>query len=98
MREGRHSPWADWLLLILFVGFQVADIVSTNYALAIPGVREINPLMAFSQAEFGAVWWLPKLAVVGVLSAMAFSMRRRWPIIFAISVSGLAVVANLAHL
>jgi len=30
MREGRHAPWTDWLLLILFVGFQVADIASTN--------------------------------------------------------------------
>ena len=98
MIDARQAPWADWLLLILFVGCQVADIASTNYALANPGVREINPLMAFSQAELGAVWWLPKLAVVGVLSAMAFSMRRRWPIIFAISVSGIAVVGNLAHL
>ena len=72
MRDARQAPWADWLLLILFVGFQAADIASTNYALAKPGVHEINPLMAFSQAELGAVWWLPKLAMVGVLSVMAF--------------------------
>ena len=37
MRDARQAPWADWLLLILFVGFQVADIASTNYALANPG-------------------------------------------------------------
>ena len=90
-------PEADWLLVTLFVGLQVADIASTNYALAIPGVREVNPLMAFSQAKLGAVWWLPKLAAVGVLSAMAFSMRRRWPSVFAISLSSLAMLANRSH-
>jgi hypothetical protein len=97
MTKARSAPRADWLLLTLFVGLQVADIASTNYALAIPGVHEVNPLMALSQSKLGAIWWLPKLAVVGVLSAMAFSIRRRWPIVFAISASGLAVLVNLAH-
>jgi hypothetical protein len=88
---------AYWLLPMLFVGLQIADIVTTNYALAIPGIWEANPLMAWSQAELGAVWWLPKLAVVGYLCVSASFLRRRWPMIFAVSVSGLAVLGNLTH-
>jgi hypothetical protein len=93
------KPWrAYWLFLALFVALQIADIFTTNYALTIPGVWELNPLMAFSQAKLGAAWWLPKLAVVAYLCVAASLMRRRWPIIFAASVSGLGVLGNLAHL
>jgi len=93
--ERRPTSRVYWMLLIMFVTLQIADIASTNYALGIPGVWEANPLMAFAQAELGAVWWLPKLAAAGVVSAAAFALKRRWPMVFAISVSGLAVVANL---
>jgi len=86
-----------WILLILFVELQIADILTTDRALAVPGVWELNPLMAISQAEFGAAWWVPKLAVVAYLCLAATFMRRRWPIIFAVSVSGLAVLGNISH-
>ena len=86
-----------WILLILFVELQIADILTTDRALAIPGVWELNPLMAISQAKFGAAWWVPKLAVVAYLCLAATFMRRRWPIIFAVSVSGLAVLGNISH-
>ena len=33
-----------WILLILFVELQIADILTTNQALAVPGVWELNPL------------------------------------------------------
>jgi Domain of unknown function (DUF5658) len=85
------------LLLMLFVGLQIADIVSTNYALALPGVWEANPLMAWSQAELGVLWWVPKLAVVAYLCLAGAFIRRRWPIIFAVSVSGATVLGNLSH-
>jgi len=49
MREGRHAPWTDWLLLILFVGFQVADIASTNY---LRGIHDIWGTRAHSRANF----------------------------------------------
>lgn len=98
IRDKRSTLCTHWLLPTLFVGLQIADIARTNHALAIPGVRGINPLMAFSQAKRGAIWWLSKLAAVGVLCTAAFFERRRWPMIFAISVSGLAVLGNLAHL
>src|SRR5260370_32039147 len=77
-----------WILLILFVELQIADILTTNHALTIPGVWELNPLMAMSQAKFGAAWWVPKLAVAAYLCLAATLVRRHWPIIFAGSVSG----------
>jgi hypothetical protein len=86
-----------WILLILFVELQIADILTTNRALTIPGVWELNPLMAMSQAKFGAAWWVPKLTVVAYLCLAATFTRRRWPIIFAVSVSGLAVLGNISH-
>jgi hypothetical protein len=86
-----------WILLILFVELQIADILTTNHALALPGVWELNPLMAMSQAKLGAAWWVPKLAVVAYLCLAATLMRRRWPIVFAVSVSSLAVAGNISH-
>ncbi len=88
----------NWLLLILFVDLQLADVVSTNYALALPGVWEANPLMAISQAKLGSAWWLPKLAAIGLVSLTAPWSRRRWPMIIVVAVSGGAVLLNLAHL
>jgi hypothetical protein len=93
------KPWgAYWVFLALFVALQIADILTTNSALKIPGVWELNPLMALSQTKLGAAWWLPKLAVVAYLCVAASFMRRRWPIIFAASISGLAVLGNLSHM
>jgi hypothetical protein len=88
----------DWLLLMLFVDLQLADVVSTNYALALPGVWEANPLMALSQARLGTAWWLPKLAAIGLVSLTAPWSRRRWPMIAIVAVSAGAVLLNLAHL
>jgi hypothetical protein len=88
----------NWLLLILFVDLQLADIVSTNYALAVPGVWEANPMMALSQATLGAAWWLPKLAAIGLVAITAPRSRRHWPMIFIVAISGGAVLLNLAHL
>jgi Domain of unknown function (DUF5658) len=85
-------------LLILFIGLQIADVITTNYALSIPGIWEANPLMALAQAKLGAIWWLPKLVVVGCLCSIASAMEPRWPVIFAISFSGLAVLGNLTQL
>ena len=97
-RHCRPATRVCWLLLILFVGLQIADIITTNYAPAIPGIWEANPLMALSQAKLGAAWWLPKLAVVGYLCVAASFWSRRWPMIFAVPVSGVAVLGNLTHL
>jgi hypothetical protein len=93
-----HEGRAKRLLLILFVELQFADILSTNHALARPGVWEANPLMALSQAKLGAAWWLPKIAAMALVAAMAPWSRRQWPIVAMVSVSCIAVLINLAHL
>ena len=86
------------LLLLLFVALQVADIVSTNAALAVPGVREANPLMALSQAELGAAWWWPKAGAALLCVIVAPLLRRSWPLIFAVAYSAIIVAVNLAQL
>jgi hypothetical protein len=86
------------LLLILLIGLQIADVVTTDCALRVPGIWEANPLMALAQAKLGAIWWLPKLAVTACLCAMAAAMRPCWPVIVVISFSGLVVLGNLTQL
>ncbi len=87
-----------WLLLILFAALQIADIVTTNYALTIPGVWEANPLIGLLQARLGAAWWLPKVAVVGFVCFATPLARRRWPMIFVVSYYATIVSINLAQL
>src|SRR5215469_742990 len=89
---------ANRLLLMMFVELQFADILSTNSALAVPGVWEANPLMALAQAKLGAAWWLPKAAAMALVAAVAPWSRRQWPIVAMVSVTCVAVLINLAHL
>ena len=107
VREPQSKPGRDValffrtsrpLLLILLIGLQIADVVTTDYALSVPGISEANPLMALAQAKLGAIWWLPKLAVTACLCAMAAAMRPCWPVIVVISFSGLVVLGNLTQL
>jgi hypothetical protein len=86
------------LLLLLFVELQLADIMSTNSALALPGAWEANPLMALSQAKLGAAWWLPKAAAVALCCIAVPVLRRSWPLIVAVSYYAAIVSANLAQL
>jgi hypothetical protein len=90
------SP-AYWLTLPLFLALQIADIVTTNHALRIPGIQEANPLMAWAQAKLRTAWWLPKLAVAAYLCAAATFLRRRWLIVFAVSIVGLCLLGNISH-
>src|SRR5436190_24397505 len=68
--SSRAPPRAIWVLLILFIALQVADVVTTNYALAVPGNWEANPLMELAQAHFGLSWWIPKIAAAGLAAAV----------------------------
>src|SRR5438876_4926216 len=99
-RQWRRRPKtrAFWLVLLLFIALQIADVVTTNCALALPGHWEANPLMALSQTHLGDAWWLPKAAGVGFFCVMATLSRRRWPVIFAASYYFLVVFGNLAQL
>jgi hypothetical protein len=86
-----------WLLLILFLGLQIADVVTTNHALAIPGNWEANPIMALYQAQWGAAWWLPKAVAAGWICVAALLIRKQWPMIFAVSYYVIVLAGNLAH-
>jgi Domain of unknown function (DUF5658) len=97
-RPCRSETETCWrLLLVLFAALQIADVLSTNHALTIPGAWEANPLMALSQARLGAAWWLPKMAVAGLVCFAAPLLRKRWPMIFLVSYYGVVVSINIAQ-
>lgn len=89
---------ANRLLLMLFVELQFADILSTNSALAVPGVWEANPLMALAQGKLGAAWWLPKTAAVALCCFAAPLSGRSWPLIAATGYYAVIVAGNFAQL
>jgi Domain of unknown function (DUF5658) len=89
---------AHWILWTLFIGLQIADVVTTDYALAVPGNWEANPIMHLSQSHLGAVWWLPKVAAIAIAAAVVPRTSRPWPILFAVSYYIIIVSVNLACL
>jgi hypothetical protein len=97
-RRLRVLPRSYWLLLAIFVVLQVADVLTTNSALAIAGNWEANPIMASYQAQWGAAWWLPKAAGVGWICVAGPLVQRWWPMILAVSYSFVVVAGNLAAL
>lgn len=88
-------------LLVVFILLQVADILTTNDALARPGVREANHLIQAHMYAYGDLWWLqPKLAVIGVAMVVARRARWRWPLAL-VCLLYVGIVANnliVAHL
>ena len=88
---------AYWLTLALFLALQIADIRHDQSRAEDPGIWEANPLTAWAQAKLDAAWRLPKLAVAAYLCVAATFLRRRWPIVFAVSVSGLCVLGNISR-
>jgi len=86
---------ALWPLLILFVALEFVDVVTTNHGLSLAGVREGNPIMSALQRHLGAAWWLPKALAVAWVALSATRIRRRWPLVFAVSFCGLVVAINL---
>jgi hypothetical protein len=98
MGRPRPATRAFWLLLLLFVALQIADVVTTNAALALPGHWEANPIVALSQTHLGHAWWLPKAVAVGFFCAMATVSRQGWPLIVAVSAYVLVVLVNFAQL
>jgi hypothetical protein len=89
---------AHWYLWTLFIQLQIADIVTTNRALAIPGNWEANPVMQLSQTHLGVGWWLPKVAVIGFAAVAVPNSFRPWPMFFAVWYYVIVVTNNLASL
>ena len=98
IRRGCMLVCGHWFLWILFIGLQIADVVTTNYALTVPGHREVNPIMQLSQTHLGSVWWLPKVAAVGFAAVGVPQSLRPWPILFAVWYYVVVVSGNLASL
>jgi len=99
--NGRSRPPRGrifWLLLILFAGLELADVVTTNLVLSIPGAREANPIMAAIQTHLGSAWWLPKAAIVAWFAVAATESRCHWPMVCAVSLCAVVVAINLANL
>ena len=94
----RTLPRAHGILWILFIGLQIADVVTTNYALAVPGNWEANPIMRLSQTHLGTAWWLPKVAAVGFAAVAVPQRSLPWPILCAVSYYMILVLGNLACL
>jgi len=94
----RPLPAVNWALLIVFIALQVADVVTTNYALAVPGNWEVNPLMEFAQTHLGPSWWIPKIVAAGLAAAVVLHIRRQWPVACAVSYYVLIVSSNLTCL
>ena len=83
--------------LSLLTMLQVADIVTTNHALAAGNAWEANPVIALAMVHFGAIWWLPKLAFLAFAMLAVRRIRRRWPLNLVVSVLGVLVVNNLLY-
>src|SRR5256885_8928143 len=95
MMRGR----TDWVvLLVLFAGLELADIITTNIGLGLPGNWEANPLMAMAQTHLGGLWWVPKATAVFFVCFAAPFTRRRWFMILAGSYCTVTVSGNLLAL
>ena len=104
-----HTDW-NWgatrarLLLLSFTLLQLADIATTNRALALPGNAETNPVMVSAMTHLGAAWWLPKIAVVGLIFVAArYAHDRRSKLLMSalyagVAITFLVVANNLARL
>lgn len=79
--------------LFVIAALQVADVLSTQFALQVPGVFEGNPVMALAMRYLGNAWWLPKLWVSVLLLAGGFLAIRRRPLSNFTFVATLAVAA-----
>lgn len=90
-------------LLVAVALAQLADVLSTNHALATGHpVHEDNPVMQLLITYLGAVWWLPKAALAAFFMFMALTMThvtRRQVMLASVvtTVYILVVVSNLLH-
>jgi Domain of unknown function (DUF5658) len=94
----RSAARVYWSFLVIFASLQVADVITTNYALGTPGNWEANPIMQLSQAQFGVAWWIPKAGAVGFAAIVIPRLKPRWPMVFAVSYYVVLIIGNLVCL
>lgn len=83
--------------LLLFAALQLADVVTTNHALAAATAVEGNPIMALAITHLGTVWWLPKVAIVAFSMIAVRQIRRRWPFKVVTAILVVLVANNLVY-
>jgi hypothetical protein len=71
--------------IVVLAAAQLADVVSTNLALATNRTVEANPLMAWFMQELGPIWWLPKViglaAILWIFLTKPVNAHWAWPIL-----------------
>lgn len=85
-----------YMLITLFSVLQLADVLTSNHLLRTPGYGEGNPIEAATMTHLGALWWLPKLALVAFAFLTAPRVRVTWPYYFVVAFYAAVVANNLA--
>lgn len=83
--------------LVLFSLLQLADVLTTNHALATGKAFEANPVMALAMVHLGAVWWLPKVVIVAFAILAVPRIRTRWPLNLVSGILMMMVAGNLLY-
>ena len=84
------------LLLAILAAFVIGDVLSTNMGLARGAAYELNPVMAWSQTEFGDLWWVPKLLLVPLWFWGLVRVRQKWLLPAMVALYVAVVVNNVA--
>lgn len=83
------------ILLLIFMGLQILDVLSTNLVLA-NGGWEANPLGVWAIANMGVWWWLPKLAVMLVCTLVMSRWRLRF-VVAAMAISDSCIDGDVRY-
>ena len=91
-REFRAFLARRQALVVAFLTLQVADVLTTQRVLAAGG-WEGNPMMVWTMAHFGPLWFVPKLAAMAVcaVAMMQWPLRRIRPFV---AVMAIVVASN----
>ena len=82
------------ILLLIFMGLQILDVLSTNLVLA-NGGWEANPLGVW-RIRTWAWWWLPKLAVMLVCTLVMSRWRLRF-VVAAMAISDSCIDGDVRY-
>ena len=87
-------------VVLVLVLLQIADVISTNIALARPGAAETNPLVILALAYLGAFWWLPKLIILvpialGIRAGGLRGRREQVAMLAAVALYAVVIANNL---
>ena len=87
-----------YVLLLILAALQICDVITTNVALAMPGISEANPVWAFAQTSLGGLWFVPKLAVAGLAILAIGHYPTTRPVWTAVSIYFVIVSVNVLTL